>query len=147
MQQKIQNSLGYSLFEKVTTSILDSLVAPRGCAAAETYKQQIAWACEVTHRLSAVDCIPRRRALVFGTQYIQQHLSAWIQQQGGWVSDLEITSHRLMYCIQIRFNFFICLKKTETNLTRGVGSDSSGKKCWGKEPIHFSCLLQVFHKL
>ncbi|XP_034031886.1 apoptosis facilitator Bcl-2-like protein 14 [Thalassophryne amazonica] len=70
------STLNYSLFEKFTFS-MQSLVC-------KTPQEKIAWAFEVTSRLSAVHVVPRRRVLSFGDRYIRQHHSAWVQQHGGW---------------------------------------------------------------
>lgn len=47
-------------------------------------KTQIAVACEVTSRLSAVDTLPMNRLLGFGATYLQNHYSSWAEQQGGY---------------------------------------------------------------
>ncbi|KAM6896179.1 uncharacterized protein PEZ65_021324 isoform 2-T2 [Lycodopsis pacificus] len=45
---------------------------------------QIAVACEVTSRLSAVNSLPRNRLLDHGARYLQHYYSPWVQQQGGY---------------------------------------------------------------
>uniref|UniRef100_UPI003AB0D579 apoptosis facilitator Bcl-2-like protein 14 n=1 Tax=Centroberyx gerrardi TaxID=166262 RepID=UPI003AB0D579 len=84
LQERLQNFFDYALFEKLTSS-LQSLV-DLGQAGSEDriQRKKIAWAFEVTSRLSAIDVVPRRRALSFGERYLRQHHSAWIQQHGGW---------------------------------------------------------------
>ncbi|KAG7276751.1 hypothetical protein CRUP_030368 [Coryphaenoides rupestris] len=72
-------SNSYSLFEKIICG--RPTPSTKGGR-----RQQIAWAFEVTSRLSAVDLIPKRRALSVGTHFLRQHHSAWVQEHGGWVS-------------------------------------------------------------
>ena len=95
LQQQLR-TMNYDMFERLTSSV-QSLVGPEGQVAAAAaaassdrriQQQRIAWAFEVTSRLSAMDFIPKRRVLSFGDRYIQQHHNAWLQQHGGWVSRL-----------------------------------------------------------
>ncbi|XP_039989099.1 apoptosis facilitator Bcl-2-like protein 14 [Xiphias gladius] len=85
LQQQLSN-LNYNMFEKLTSGV-QNLVGQRGQATASEeriQRQKIAWAFEVTSRLSATGVVQRRRVLSFGELYIQQHHSAWVQQHGGW---------------------------------------------------------------
>ncbi|KAM7397211.1 hypothetical protein PAMP_020203 [Pampus punctatissimus] len=88
MQQQL-SAMNYDMFERLTSSV-QSLVGPEA-SDQRIQKQRIAWAFEVTSRLSATDFVPRRRVLSFGDRYIQQHHNAWLQQHGGWeeVFDVE----------------------------------------------------------
>ncbi|KAM4618636.1 uncharacterized protein ACJ7VT_007987 isoform 2-T2 [Polymixia lowei] len=88
LQQHLQTAFNYAVFERVT-STLQSLVGldiTDGSTVSKDrlQREQIAWAFEVTSRLSAVDIIPRRRALGFGERYVRLNHSAWVQQHGGW---------------------------------------------------------------
>ncbi|XP_022617312.1 uncharacterized protein LOC111233711 [Seriola dumerili] len=85
LQQQLCN-MNYDLFEKLTYSVQNLVNRPGRAAASEERIQQqnIAWAFEVTSRLSAVGIVQRRRVLSFGNRYIQQHHAAWVQQHGGW---------------------------------------------------------------
>lgn len=70
-------------------STVQSLVVPAGRGAGpdvRVERQKIAWAFEVTSRLSAVGGLQHRRVLNFGAQYIEQNHAGWVRQQGGWVS-------------------------------------------------------------
>ncbi|XP_044211895.1 apoptosis facilitator Bcl-2-like protein 14 [Thunnus albacares] len=108
LQQQLR-TMNYDMFERLTSS-MQSLVGQEGQAAAAAaveasaveaeaeaasdrriQQQKIAWAFEVTSRLSAMDLVPKRRVLSFADRYIQQHHNAWLQQHGGWegVFDVE----------------------------------------------------------
>ncbi|CAL8358857.1 unnamed protein product [Lota lota] len=92
LQQQLQGAISYSLFERLMAALQGG--CPVGSAAqctsapsaseARLRMEQIAWTFEVTHRLSAIDQIPKRRALSFGSRYLRQHHSDWVQQHGGW---------------------------------------------------------------
>ncbi|KAM4733434.1 uncharacterized protein FYW61_006877 [Anableps anableps] len=85
LQKQLQN-LNYNLFEKLTSTV-QNLVAPSGWAAGSdglVQKQRIAWAFEVTSRLSSVTVVHRRAIQKFGAQYIEENHADWVQQHGGW---------------------------------------------------------------
>ncbi|XP_021174688.2 apoptosis facilitator Bcl-2-like protein 14 [Fundulus heteroclitus] len=85
LRQQLQN-LNYGMFEKLTSTV-QNLVAPSGRAAGSdppAQKQRIAWAFEVTSRLSAVAVVHRRAVLNFGARYIEENHAGWLQQHGGW---------------------------------------------------------------
>ncbi|XP_056138522.1 apoptosis facilitator Bcl-2-like protein 14 isoform X2 [Lampris incognitus] len=88
LQQTLRTAFNYTLFEKVTAALQGQVKPSSGGRAAGSegrlHRQQIAFAFEVTSRLSSVDIIPKRRVLAFGEQYIRQHHSIWVQQHGGW---------------------------------------------------------------
>ncbi|KAM4552974.1 apoptosis facilitator Bcl-2-like protein 14 [Fundulus diaphanus] len=85
LRQQLQN-LNYSVFEKLTSTV-QNLVVPSGRAAGSDHpvqKQRIAWAFEVTSRLSAVAVVHRRAVLNFGARYIKENHAGWLQRHGGW---------------------------------------------------------------
>lgn len=82
LQQQLSH-LTYDLFEKVTSSVQDLV---HSSSEEDVQQKKIAWAFEVTSRLSVVGVVQRRTVLSFGDRYIQQHHSAWVQEHGGWVS-------------------------------------------------------------
>ncbi|XP_013882235.1 apoptosis facilitator Bcl-2-like protein 14 [Austrofundulus limnaeus] len=85
LEQQLQN-LSYGTFEKLMSTV-QSLVVPVSRAAGpdgRVEQQKIAWAFEVTSRLSAVGVVQHRRVLNFGAQYIEQNHAGWVQQHGGW---------------------------------------------------------------
>ncbi|XP_015253553.1 PREDICTED: apoptosis facilitator Bcl-2-like protein 14 [Cyprinodon variegatus] len=85
LQQQLQN-LNYTMFEKLTSTVQNLLVpsVPGPGSDGPVQQQRIAWAFEVTSRLSAVHVVQRRTVLHFGAQYIEQNHAGWIQQHGGW---------------------------------------------------------------
>lgn len=107
LQRHLQTSFTYSLFETVTSTLLqgvtgvegDGPVARTGCPAPEkeerVQREQIALACEVTSKLSALDLHPMSRAMGFGTRYLQEHHTAWVKKHGGWVSTAKPEQGRL----------------------------------------------------
>ncbi|XP_008410689.1 uncharacterized protein si:ch211-218c6.8 [Poecilia reticulata] len=85
LQQQLQD-LNYNLFEKLTCTV-QNLVAPpdqAACPDGLVQKQRIAWAFEVTSRLSSVTVVHRRAIQQFGARYIAENHAGWVQQQGGW---------------------------------------------------------------
>ncbi|XP_050929046.1 apoptosis facilitator Bcl-2-like protein 14 isoform X2 [Lates calcarifer] len=86
--QRQLSDFTYDAFEKLTSSVQNLLdrtrAAPSEDSEERIQQRRIAWAFEVTSRLSATGVIQRRRMLSFGERYIQQHHSAWVLQHGGW---------------------------------------------------------------
>uniref|UniRef100_A0A3B5QCP3 Uncharacterized protein n=1 Tax=Xiphophorus maculatus TaxID=8083 RepID=A0A3B5QCP3_XIPMA len=106
LQQQLQN-LDYNLFEKLTC-IMQNLVAPPGQAACPdglVQKQRIAWAFEVTSRLSSVTVVHRRAIQNFGARYIAENHAGWVQQQGGWVRGVTFPNSNIVFFLQ---NGFFC---------------------------------------
>ncbi|XP_007542415.1 PREDICTED: apoptosis facilitator Bcl-2-like protein 14 [Poecilia mexicana] len=85
LQQQLQN-LNYNLFEKLTCTVQNLVVPPdqAACPDGLVQKQRIAWAFEVTSRLSSVTVVQRRAIQQFGARYIAENHAGWVQQQGGW---------------------------------------------------------------
>uniref|UniRef100_A0A3P9KE64 Apoptosis facilitator Bcl-2-like protein 14 n=1 Tax=Oryzias latipes TaxID=8090 RepID=A0A3P9KE64_ORYLA len=82
----------YSFFENLLTTFLERIgyrnsrsddLRPQ--ASTET---QVAVACEITSRLSAVDTLPSSRMLNFGAAYLRQHYSHWVQEQSQHEAEL-----------------------------------------------------------
>ncbi|XP_068611486.1 uncharacterized protein [Brachionichthys hirsutus] len=78
----------YSFFEAVLSTLLlrmglgtSEANAPGPQASTQT---QIAVACEVTSRLSALDTLPMSRMLDHGARFLQVHYSSWAQRRGGY---------------------------------------------------------------
>lgn len=46
---------------------------------------KVAFTLEVATRLTAVDNHPMNLVLGFGSKYLKEHFSPWIQNHGGWV--------------------------------------------------------------
>ncbi|XP_014876568.1 apoptosis facilitator Bcl-2-like protein 14 [Poecilia latipinna] len=85
LQQQLQN-LNYNLFERLTSTVQNLVVPPdqAACLDGLVQKQRIAWAFEVTSRLSSVTVVQRRAIQQFGARYIAENHAGWVQQQGGW---------------------------------------------------------------
>ncbi|KAM9375454.1 apoptosis facilitator Bcl-2-like protein 14 [Pholidichthys leucotaenia] len=86
LHQQLQN-LTYDTFKRLTSSI-QNLVEQTG-SEQQIQQVQIAWAFEVTSRLSATGLVHQRRVLTFGERYIRENHAAWVQQHGGWVEALD----------------------------------------------------------
>ncbi|KAI4901621.1 hypothetical protein NFI96_000819 [Prochilodus magdalenae] len=80
----LQNSFTYSVFENVASAFISSVVPTS--KEKDEQKAGIAWTCEMTSRLGALDLQPMNRVMGFGAQYLHQHFAPWIQRHGGWVS-------------------------------------------------------------
>lgn len=78
----LQNSFTYSVFEKLTTIFIKSVVPEHQQSMRN--REQIAWTLEVTSRLKALDLHPMNRVMGFGAKYLKDHFTPWVQQHGGW---------------------------------------------------------------
>ncbi|KAM7367345.1 hypothetical protein PAMP_015254 [Pampus punctatissimus] len=78
----------YSFFEKLMKTLLRRMGLltsdPDSPGPQTSPKTQIAVACEVTSRLSAIDTLPMNRLLGHGARYLQSHHSSWVTQHGGY---------------------------------------------------------------
>ncbi|KAM3587434.1 uncharacterized protein V6R79_005458 [Siganus canaliculatus] len=78
----------YGFFEKLLKTLLRKMgltsAEPDSLGPQASPKTQIAVACEVTSRLSAVETLPMSRMLDHGARFLQEHYSTWAQQQGGY---------------------------------------------------------------
>ncbi|KAJ8245408.1 hypothetical protein GJAV_G00270420 [Gymnothorax javanicus] len=81
LAQQFSSRLTYAWFEKIATCFLQE-VAPPDAQCSE--QARIALACEVTRKLTAVDCHPMNMVMGFGAKYLREHYSIWVQQHGGW---------------------------------------------------------------
>ncbi|KAI7802345.1 apoptosis facilitator Bcl-2-like protein 14 [Triplophysa rosa] len=78
----LQDSFTYSMFEKLTTTFIKSVVPEHQQIVRN--REQIAWTFEVTSRLKALDLHPMNRVMGFGAKYIKDHFTPWVQGHGGW---------------------------------------------------------------
>ncbi|XP_068163014.1 apoptosis facilitator Bcl-2-like protein 14 isoform X2 [Antennarius striatus] len=78
----------YSFFETVMKTLLTRMglrtSEPNALGPQAPPQTQIAVACEVTSRLSALDTLPMSRMLDHGARYLQVHYSSWAHLQGGY---------------------------------------------------------------
>lgn len=80
-----QDGLSYSVFKTITDQVLMG-VDTRGESEVKAQGFKAALAIDVMAKLTAVDNHPMNRVLGFGTKYLKENFSPWIQQHGGWVS-------------------------------------------------------------
>ncbi|KAA0715041.1 hypothetical protein E1301_Tti020607 [Triplophysa tibetana] len=78
----LQDSFTYSMFEKLTTTFIKSVVPEHQQSVRN--REQIAWTFEVTSRLNALELHPMNRVMGFGATYIKDHFTPWVQGKGGW---------------------------------------------------------------
>ncbi|KAL0968608.1 hypothetical protein UPYG_G00269120 [Umbra pygmaea] len=98
--KQLQTSFTYGLFEKVTNTLLRSVMggepgAQYGCLdpaeeVERVQREKIALACEVTNRLSALELHPMNKAMGFGAHYLKQHHTDWVKKHGGWSKAFDI---------------------------------------------------------
>lgn len=80
-----QDQLSYPVFRTITDHFLRG-VDTRGESEVRAQGFKAALAIDVTAKLTAIDNHPMNRVLGFGTKYLKDNFSPWVQQQGGWVS-------------------------------------------------------------
>lgn len=98
LRKQLQASLSYGFFKRLTSSFLMRL-SPEELPTTESIKQaEIAVTFELTSRLNAMDCHPMNRVLGFGAKYLQDYFTPWVNQQGGYVSAVELTTKPLQFC-------------------------------------------------
>lgn len=78
----------YSFFRSLVNAVLTRMglrrADPDAPGPQASPKTQIAVACEITSRLSAVETLPMSRLLDHGARYLQDFYSPWAGQQGGY---------------------------------------------------------------
>ncbi|XP_070611351.1 apoptosis facilitator Bcl-2-like protein 14 [Erythrolamprus reginae] len=81
----------YSFFTRVTDQLLEEVPIDSTASSEEEVKtMKVALVMEAATRLTAVDNHPMNLVLGFGTKYLQEHFSPWIQSQGGWLKALRL---------------------------------------------------------
>ncbi|XP_072876592.1 apoptosis facilitator Bcl-2-like protein 14 isoform X3 [Chlorocebus sabaeus] len=85
-----QDGLSYSVFKTITDQVLMG-VDTRGESEVKAQGFKAALAIDVTAKLTAIDNHPMNRVLGFGTKYLKENFSPWIQQHGGWEKILGIS--------------------------------------------------------
>lgn len=86
-----QDGLSYSVFKTITNQFLQG-VDTRGESEIRAQSFKAALAIDVMAKLTAIDNHPMNRVLGFGTKYLKENFSPWVQQHGGWEKVLG-TSH------------------------------------------------------
>lgn len=82
--------MSYTFYSRVTDLVLEEtrVADPTMDSEIQVQKTKIAFAMEVTTRLSDLGSHPMNAVLGFGTKYLKEKFSPWIQSQGGWVREL-----------------------------------------------------------
>ncbi|KAF7248251.1 Apoptosis facilitator Bcl-2-like protein 14, partial [Varanus komodoensis] len=83
--QCISDLLSYAFFRKVADQFLEEVTV--NLAANHEVQDQstkVAFAMELTARLTNMDRHPMNIVLGFGTKYLKEKFSPWISSQGGW---------------------------------------------------------------
>ncbi|XP_007469402.1 PREDICTED: apoptosis facilitator Bcl-2-like protein 14 [Lipotes vexillifer] len=91
LMNSFQGGLSYSVFKTITDQFLRG-VDTRGESEVKAQGFKAALAIDVTAKLTGIDSHPMNRVLGFGTKYLKENFSPWVQQHGGWEKVLG-TSH------------------------------------------------------
>lgn len=83
LMHSFQDGLSYSIFKSITDQFLRG-VDTRGESEVRAQSFKAALAIDVMTKLTALDTHPMNRVLGFGTKYLKEHFSPWVQQHGGW---------------------------------------------------------------
>lgn len=78
-----QDVLSYSVVKTITDQFLRG-VDTRGESEVKAQSFKAALAIDVIAKLTTIDNHPMNRVLGFGTKYLKENFSPWIQQHGGW---------------------------------------------------------------
>uniref|UniRef100_A0A8D0BLU7 BCL2 like 14 n=1 Tax=Salvator merianae TaxID=96440 RepID=A0A8D0BLU7_SALMN len=79
--QLITELMTYPFFSKIATKFSEETPVVSGM---ETQIVKVACVAEVTARLTAIDNHPMNMVLGFGTKYLKENFSPWINSHGGW---------------------------------------------------------------
>ncbi|XP_077026195.1 apoptosis facilitator Bcl-2-like protein 14 [Tamandua tetradactyla] len=90
LMKNFQEGLSYSVFKTITDRFL-SVVDTRGESEVKARGFKAALAIDATAKLTAIDNHPMNRVLGFGTKYLKENFSPWVQQHGGWEKILGIS--------------------------------------------------------
>ncbi|XP_037702529.1 apoptosis facilitator Bcl-2-like protein 14 [Choloepus didactylus] len=90
LMNSFQEGLSYSVFKTITDQFLRG-VDTRGESEVRARGFKAALAIDVAAKLTAIDNHPMNRVLGFGTKYLKENFSSWVQQHGGWEKILMIS--------------------------------------------------------
>eukprot|EP00069_Balaena_mysticetus_P011092 bmy_21069T0 len=90
LMNSFQDGLSYPVFKTITDQFL-SAVDTRGESEVKAQGFKAALAIDVMAKLTGIDNHPMNRVLGFGTKYLKENFSPWIQQHGGWEKVLGIS--------------------------------------------------------
>uniref|UniRef100_A0A8D1JWW9 Apoptosis facilitator Bcl-2-like protein 14 n=1 Tax=Sus scrofa TaxID=9823 RepID=A0A8D1JWW9_PIG len=91
LMTSFQDGLSYSVFKTITDQFLRG-VDTRGESEVKAQSFKAALAIDAMAKLTTIDNHPMNRVLGFGTKYLKENFSPWVQQHGGWEKVLG-TSH------------------------------------------------------
>ncbi|KAF6338892.1 BCL2 like 14 [Rhinolophus ferrumequinum] len=83
LMNSFQDGLTYGVFKTITDQFLRG-VDTRGESEVKVQGFKVALAIDATAKLTAIDNHPMNKVLGFGTKYLKENFSPWIQQHGGW---------------------------------------------------------------
>ncbi|XP_007114086.1 apoptosis facilitator Bcl-2-like protein 14 [Physeter macrocephalus] len=89
-----QDGLSYPVFKTITDQFLRG-VDTRGESEVKARGFKAALAIDVTAKLTGIDSHPMNRVLGFGTKYLKENFSPWVQQHGGWEKVLGISQEEV----------------------------------------------------
>lgn len=90
LMSSFQDGLSYSVFRTITDLFLRD-VDTRGESEVKAQGFKAALAIDAIAKLTAIDNHPMNRMLGFGTKYLKEYFSPWVQQNGGWEKILGIS--------------------------------------------------------
>uniref|UniRef100_A0A673TR82 BCL2 like 14 n=3 Tax=Suricata suricatta TaxID=37032 RepID=A0A673TR82_SURSU len=90
LMNSFQDQLCYPVFKIITDQFLRG-VDTRGESEVRAQGFKAALVIDVTGKLTAIDNHPMNRVLGFGTKYLKDNFSPWVQQHGGWENVLGIS--------------------------------------------------------
>ncbi|XP_034368164.1 apoptosis facilitator Bcl-2-like protein 14 [Arvicanthis niloticus] len=90
LMSSFQEGLSYSTFRTITNLFLRN-VDTRGESEVKAQGFKAALAIDAIAKLTAIDNHPMNRMLGFGTKYLREYFSPWVQQNGGWEKILGIS--------------------------------------------------------
>ncbi|XP_039732302.1 apoptosis facilitator Bcl-2-like protein 14 isoform X1 [Pteropus medius] len=85
LMNSFRDGLTYSVFKTITDQFLRG-IDTRGESEVKAQGFKAALAIDVMAKLTAIDNHPMNKMLGFGTKYLKENFSSWVQQHGGWVS-------------------------------------------------------------
>lgn len=94
LMNSFQDGLAYSDFKTITDQFLRG-VDTRGESEVKAQSFKAALAIDVMAKLTAIDNHPMNRVLGFGTKYLKENFSPWVQQHGGWEKVFGISHEEL----------------------------------------------------
>ncbi|ELK11943.1 Apoptosis facilitator Bcl-2-like protein 14 [Pteropus alecto] len=89
LMNSFRDGLTYSVFKTITDQFLRG-IDTRGESEVKAQGFKAALAIDVMAKLTAIDNHPMNKMLGFGTKYLKENFSSWVQQHGGWEKVLGI---------------------------------------------------------